>query len=360
MPKNKILVVTCKKIICDTIKTEFEAYVTDFYHRNLVLTLGLDLIIFCFSEIEYGIKMDILKDIRNDIDLMEIPILILVNEGDKKNIANYLKAGASDCIIEPIEKDELIERCKKLITSNHKFEKIKRNLELLEHKASLGLLAAGLAHDLNNLFTELLLASSLLSEITIKNLVGVKKFEIIQFCQKIKTTIEIGKNETRGILNFIKNTKLEKSPNYLAPSIKSTLQLLEQKLNRKGIKLDINLSDDAEIFCNPSEIQRLILNLAVNAIQAMEKRNEERNLLVKSKKEGENLLIIISDTGSGLPEKIAEEIIFCDDEKQWKTSGLGLLIVKRIMREVGGKIEVQTSKGGTVFTLYFPIYKKED
>lgn len=130
---------------------------------------------------------------------------------------------------------------------------------------------------------------------------------------------------------------------------------LSQILEGKNVGLDIRLEYRNKACFDSVKMRRLVLNIARNAVQAMEEGGE---LSIRSVREGSELVLVFSDTGSGIDPDIAARIFdpFVTSRGSQGGSGLGLAIVKKIVDEHCGRVEFAGRKnGGTTFTVRLPL-----
>ncbi|MEL6191078.1 MAG: ATP-binding protein [Bacteroidota bacterium] len=136
--------------------------------------------------------------------------------------------------------------------------------------------------------------------------------------------------------------------------LKSTLGILSHKFKKKQIEVDIHLADNLPpINAFPGELNQVWTNIIDNAIDAMEPGGK---LLVETKQVREFVQISIVDNGPGIPEEIATRIFepFFTTKKQGSGTGMGLDIVKRIVDNHNGDIQVHSEPGRTEFLACFP------
>lgn len=139
--------------------------------------------------------------------------------------------------------------------------------------------------------------------------------------------------------------------------LKSTLGILSHKFKKKQIEVDIHLADNLPpINAFPGELNQVWTNIIDNAIDAMEPGGK---LLVETKQVREFVQISIVDNGPGIPEEIATRIFepFFTTKKQGSGTGMGLDIVKRIVDNHNGDIQVHSEPGRTEFLACFPAIK---
>jgi PAS domain S-box-containing protein len=213
----------------------------------------------------------------------------------------------------------------------------------------LGHMAAGLAHELNNLFT-ILLAQADLSEM---NSAAGDNSGIIRTVHKVA---EAGGDLTRQLLNFAKKPGVAKEPADLKEVVAGSLSLLKGVLACENIEIDAELTDVSIITINASQLQQLIFNLVLNAKNVMK---DGGILKVRLKEKSSNIKLTISDNGPGIPEVLLKNIFepfvtFTRDDKRIGT-GLGLSICRDIVLNHGGEIKVRSRTGlGTTFIITLP------
>jgi len=241
---------------------------------------------------------------------------------------------------------------------------IQTQLEQQERLAAVGQLAAGIAHDFNNimavivLYAQMAARSEVLSE---RDREGMAV--IIQ--QAWHANRLIGQ-----ILDFGRRAALERCHLDLLPLLKEQVRLLERTLP-EHIRIELDYGqDEYMVDADPTRIQQVITNLAVNARDAMpgggtlriglKRIAVERGkspLLPPLSSPGEWIRLRVSDTGMGIPPEVLPHIFepFFTTKGPGEGSGLGLAQVHGIVGQHGGRIDVQTQAGeGTTFTIYLP------
>jgi two-component system NtrC family sensor kinase len=235
----------------------------------------------------------------------------------------------------------------------------KTQLQLLqaEKMSSLGKLAAGVAHQLNNplggitLFAKLLLEEYDLQE-------GAKEdlHRILRDAKRCRDTV-------KELLEFTRQTRHLMRPHDINKALTRTLFLLESQTLFHNIDIvkDLNASLPL-ILVDIQQLYHLFMNIILNAAQAMEGKGI---LTVKSflDQNEEQVSIEISDTGPGISEENLPHIFepFFTTKEEGKGTGLGLSLVYRIVENHGGRIRAESSPGkGTTFTIELPIGSKHD
>ncbi len=235
----------------------------------------------------------------------------------------------------------------------------KTQLQLLqsEKMASLGKLAAGVAHQLNNplsgitLFTKLVMEEYTLEEGARKDLTRV-----MEDAERCRDTV-------KELLEFARQTKHIRRPHDINRAISRTLFLLENQTLFQNIDIEKHLDPNLPpVTSDIQQLNHMFMNIILNAAQAMEGRGD---LIIKttSLPEKEQVRIEISDTGPGIPDEILPQIFdpFFTTKQEGEGTGLGLSLVYGIVQNQGGEIKVQSTLGeGATFIIDLPIMPKED
>jgi len=233
-----------------------------------------------------------------------------------------------------------------------KIEKIQLQLMQSEKMASLGKLAAGVAHQLNNplggitLFTKLLLEEYDLKEGAREDL-----HRILKDAERCRDTV-------KELLEFTRQTRHLMQPHDINTTISRTLFLLENQTLFNDIEIENNMMPSPPfVMADTQQLNHLFMNIILNAVEAMGKNGKLTLKTSKSPKE-DKLNIEISDTGPGIPEDVLPHIFdpFFTTKEEGKGTGLGLSMVYGIVENHGGKIMAKSKPGqGTTFIIEFPI-----
>lgn len=159
--------------------------------------------------------------------------------------------------------------------------------------------------------------------------------------------------ETYRNLNKVKEPDLKKV--YVRDLFENLYQLMEPTLDQKNIEMDIVLKDpNLTVEVDPSLIEQVLINLIVNATEALKDKPDGRIVLSGSLSSKEKPLIKVADNGTGIDENILESIFIPFFSTKKTGSGIGLSLCKQIMMLHKGNIHVHSVPGeGTAFTLLF-------
>jgi PAS domain S-box-containing protein len=235
----------------------------------------------------------------------------------------------------------------------------KTQLQLLqsEKMASLGKLAAGVAHQLNNplagitLFTKLVMEDYELEE-------GAKN----DLC-RVMEDAERCRDTVKELLEFTRQTRHLMRPHDINQAISRTLFLLENQTLFQNITIQKNLDSSLPtVHSDVQQLNHLFMNIILNAAQAMEGKGQ-LSLETANQPEKKQVCIRISDTGPGIPEHILPHIFdpFFTTKEEGEGTGLGLSLVYGIVENHGGQIKAENrSDRGTTFIIELPLMPKTE
>lgn len=246
------------------------------------------------------------------------------------------------------------------ITHQREFD---QRVQQQERLAAVGQLAAGIAHDFNNILAVITLYAHMELRATSPSPKLPERLKIIaDQAQRASTLIQ-------QILDFSRRAMFERHPLELLPFLKEQVKLLERTLP-ENIKLSMTYPPDELIIqADPTRIQQVIMNLAVNARDAMPRGGElrfevralhvgeHRSAPLVGMQQGDWVQLTVTDTGSGIAPEVLPHIFepFFTTKGPLGT-GLGLAQVYGIVKQHGGDLDVVSKVGqGTTFTLYFPV-----
>jgi two-component system, NtrC family, sensor kinase len=233
----------------------------------------------------------------------------------------------------------------------NELEKIQTQLYQAEKMSSLGKLAAGVAHQINNplggitLFTKLILEEYNLPEDARQDL-----NRILKDAQRCRTTV-------KELLEFARQSRHDKKPTELNRTIERTLFLVEGHTIFHNIQIEKDLSSDVSVInADVHQINHVLLNIIFNAAQSMEGRGR---LTIRTRNiENGRVAVEVADTGPGIPAEILPHIFepFFTTKEEGKGTGLGLSLAYGIVEDHGGTITASNRpEGGAVFTITLPI-----
>lgn len=238
-------------------------------------------------------------------------------------------------------------------------------IQMQERLATVGQLASGIAHDFNNIMAAILVYADLLMHDLSLNQINRERLDIIQ--QQVHRASSL----IRQILDFSRRGVMEQSALDLLPFIKELDKMLGRVLP-ENIRLELNCRPGSYwVHADPSRLQQVFINLAVNARDAMPQGGslrfeidaldfENSELLAIPELSGRSWIrVAVSDSGTGIHEEVLPHIFepFFTTKPVGKGTGLGLAQVYGIIKQHEGHIDVTSASGqGTTFNIYLPLY----
>jgi PAS domain S-box-containing protein len=241
---------------------------------------------------------------------------------------------------------------------------VQQQLQRQERLAAVGQLAAGIAHDFNNLMSVIILYAQLASQSEDLNKHDRERMRVIEE-QGLRATQMI-----RQILDFSRRTAIERHPLDLLPLFKEQIKLLQRTLP-ENIKITLETPlTECFVLADPTRLEQVIMNLAVNARDAMPDGGElhisvdttafirDKDAPLPGMTPGRWVRLRVRDTGVGIPPENLDRIFepFFSTKPISMGTGLGLPQVHGIVGQHGGHITVESTVGaGAVFTIYLPV-----
>ncbi len=227
---------------------------------------------------------------------------------------------------------------------------------------SLGTLAGGIAHDLNNVLAPIMLAVKLIE-------VCPGESDRTRLLEMIRSSAQRGADLVRQVLSFCRGVEGRRIECQVAPVVKDLHHILRETFP-KSIRVETNLAKDLwPVMADPTQLHQVVLNLCVNARDAMPTGGTlaisaenvvldgQQTVMASDDKPSPHVVIVVRDTGTGIPAEIREKIFdpFFTTKELGKGTGLGLSTTLAIVKSHGGFINLYSESGkGTVFKVYLP------
>jgi two-component system, NtrC family, sensor kinase len=226
-----------------------------------------------------------------------------------------------------------------------------RKLAQADKLSAMGLLAGGVAHEINNPLGAILAFSQLVQREAIEG------DEQKEYLKEIEESALRCKRIVERLLSFARQAKRdERRPFSVNDVVAETAFLVEKSYLSNKVKLERDLDDGvAEVAGNPNEIAQVLLNLVTNARDSMPGGGIVR-IATRNGEDG-TVILSVSDTGTGIPAHVLERIFdpFFTTKAEGKGTGLGLSVSYGIVRDHKGRIEVRSRIGeGTEFQVVLP------
>lgn len=227
---------------------------------------------------------------------------------------------------------------------------LERQLLQSEKLATIGQLAAGVAHEINNPLANI----SLYAQVILKKLKlqGSTDKDIIQKVEIINEQSDRAATIVRSLLDFSRQSEPEISVTEINSELKKALYVIQHLTT--NIQLNEDYKDIPSIMADGAQLRQVFVNMMTNAINAMP---DGGILSIKTQYENSNIMIIIEDTGIGIPKEDLSRIFdpFFTTKGPGKGTGLGLSICYGIINKHNGSISVESEVGvGSKFTIRLP------
>jgi len=230
--------------------------------------------------------------------------------------------------------------------------------------SAVGTLAAGIAHEIRNplvsIQTFLEMVPEKFEELPLSDPAQVDR----EFWEKFRSLSFKEIQRIRALISELVNLARPSPPHFseedICKIIQSMVELTGKEADKKGVEVHTDLERDLPLVrIDPAKIKQVLLNLILNALQAMAQGGKMQLIARRGKQRepAQSVQVILRDSGPGIPEEIQEQLFdpFFTTKEPGEGIGFGLTICHQIMEEHGGEIEIKSQAGqGTEVTLTFP------
>jgi len=277
-------------------------------------------------------------------------------------------AGEFDYRIQLDTQDEMAELAAALNDMTERFCEIRDDLDRQvqsrtrevirsEQLASVGFLAAGVAHEINNPLASIAMCAESLESRLAASVVDAADAQVIhRYLELIQTEAFRCKGITEKLLDFSRLGEVRRQATGLASLVVDITDMLRHVGRFAGRSIEVDPDHDVLVMVNPQEIKQVVLNLLVNALDSID---EQGHVQVSARRSGGMGVLTVSDDGCGMNEEVLEHLFepFFTRRKAGQGTGLGLSIVHRIVADHGGRIEVSSAGPGqgSAFRVMLPL-----
>jgi signal transduction histidine kinase/ActR/RegA family two-component response regulator len=254
-----------------------------------------------------------------------------------------------------LERNHLLEafdrQSEELARTARKVEQVQKQLHQIERLASVGRLAAGAAHEINNPLTTITAHAHLL----LRSVEGEKPQKSLATIKEQAARISKIISDLMGVA---RPAKPQLGPTDVKTVVESTLGTLEHRFRVAGLDIRTSLPANLpRVVADSRQLEQVFLNLALNAVQAMS-RGGTLSVNASLVPGGDQIKISFQDTGRGIPPEKLPLVFepFYTTKEEGEGAGLGLAISHSIIEAHGGRIEVSSRPGeGSSFTVFLPV-----
>jgi len=227
--------------------------------------------------------------------------------------------------------------------------------------ATLGEMATGIAHELNQPLNVMRMGADYLAKM-IKRGEKISEDALLRVSRNINGQVERAATIINRLRDFGRKSSFEVYPVDINEPVADAVTILGEQLKLQDIDLHLKLAEALpKIFADKNRLEQVVLNLVTNAKDAMEGKKGKSTIVIATYQQGNEVVVEVSDTGSGIPEDIMGKIFepFFTTKEVGKGTGMGLSIVYNIVKDFNGSIDVEsTLNEGTTFRLRFPVCGK--
>lgn len=245
----------------------------------------------------------------------------------------------------------------KAMTLNQDLEEEKIKMIHSSKLATLGEMAAGIAHEINNPLTIIGGCASIITHERMRDRPEVQKTN----AQKILNAVERISKIVGGLRKFSRQSDgLERKSVCAENIVTECADLTGTKAKRAQVKIILGEIENFDLLCDEIQIQQILINLINNAIDANQ-GIEGSWVEISAKNGGNSSCFVVRDSGKGVPKEVADKVFhpFFTTKDVGKGTGLGLSVSQGIAREHGGEINYALMEGHTAFLLTLPHKERE-
>jgi signal transduction histidine kinase len=296
---------------------------------------------------------------------IQLPVVVLTGHEDDGRARQALKQGAQDYLTKGAYTLDSLVRSIRYAVERKRAEEYRVRLQHADRLVSLGNLAAGICHEINNPMSWLLANMGFLREQLERLSGGVEPSARprIEDCLEMIHESETGLQriaKTASALRDYARLNSERSEAVDVNEVLRTAARIADHEVRHRAEIELELAEDLPRFAgDPAGLQQVFVNLALNAVQAIDAQPEATHRIrLRSERLGGSLLVSIEDSGPGIPRRIRDQVFapFFTTRSEQQGTGLGLPIAREIITQYGGSLTLEDSGlGGARFQIRLPL-----
>jgi signal transduction histidine kinase len=314
--------------------------------------------------------IEVLQHIKHNYPITEV--ILLTGHATTPDGVEGIKSGAFDYLMKPVELEHLVN---KIIQAYEKIlrieamqketeyrKKIEQQMIVTERLASLGTLAAGVAHEINNPLAIINESTGWMMQLLVKD--ELKDMPIRQdfekALRKVEKNVQRASRITHQLLGFARKSDYVFSEVNLTKLMQEAIQLIAHETEKSNITILWKMDSPPDtIWSAPFEIRQAFINLLMNAVDAV---GRDGAITIGLEDMGDRMVIMVSDNGKGIPKENLNRIFdpFFSTKSPGKGTGLGLFVTRGIIEKLGGTVEAESTIGqGSNFYITLPKHQKQ-
>ena len=296
-------------------------------------------------------------------------VIMLTGHATTQDGVDGIKQGAFDYLTKPIELDHLMGKIRQAHDKILREEEKRREAEFrarmeqqmiaTERLASLGTLAAGVAHEINNPLAIIKESAGWMAAILAKDELAdmPRKGDFRLALDKIEKGVERARKITHQLLGSVKQTDSVMVAVDIRELGSEAEELIRKEADDKGVEIRKAFDESIHtLWTDPYKVRQVLINLLTNAVHATQAGGRAT---LSAKPVGQGVSITIQDTGQGIPRENLDKIFepFFSTKPPGEGTGLGLFVSRSIVQKLGGTLTVESQLGhGSRFTVWLPEY----
>jgi signal transduction histidine kinase len=299
-------------------------------------------------------------------------VILLTGQASASDGVAGIKSGAFDYLTKPIELEHLFN---KIVQAYEKIQRLdaeqkeaqyrkqmEQQMIVTERLASLGTLAAGVAHEINNPLAIIRESAGWMRQLFAKDeLKDIPRHEdFVKALDKVEKSVERASRITHQLLGFVGKSESAVAEVNLIQLVEEAVELTAHEVQNRGIQIIRQIEPSLDpVWSDAYQIRQVLLNLLTNAIHAV---NSRGTITIAVEDAGDSQVITVSDTGPGIVRENLDKIFepFFSTKSPGQGTGLGLFVTRGIVEKLGGSVEVASKIGqGARFSIRLPKHLNE-
>lgn len=249
-------------------------------------------------------------------------------------------------------------------------ESVEKETQLIQASkmTTIGQMASGMAHEINQPLNVIQVCSDLLSKIVQRGL-SFSRDEIETLAEDIRRNVQRASRVIQHVRDFARQSEVVRQKVNINKPIQDVFKVLGHQLAVHEVDLTLNLCDELPwVLADHNRLEQVFINLVTNAMDAMDEKQDhpqwwdgEKRLAIRTFVEADHVAVTVTDTGVGMTEEVKAKLFdpFFTTKKVGKGTGLGVSISYGIIKDYEGTIDIVSAPGkGTTFELRFPIFQE--